>query len=88
MDEIPIVLLMQHLYEQNLNSAILISSDGDYTPLIKLLMTKDKIITLISPYETKYCSILLKRTGVKIVYLNEQQSILENKKAPDGDETP
>lgn len=36
------------------------------------------------------CSILLKRTEVKISYLNEQRSILEaqKEKAPDGDETP
>ena len=37
------------------------------------------------------CSILLKRTGAKIAYINDQRSHLElvqKEKAPDGDKTP
>ena len=37
------------------------------------------------------CSILLKRTGARISYINEQRSHLElsqKEKAPDGDRTP
>lgn len=83
-----VVLAMQNAYENKFDKAILVSSDGDYTPLVKFLMSKNKIDTVVSPYETKKCSILLKRTGVKISYINDQKSILEaqKEKAPDVDE--
>ena len=51
---------------------------------------------LMSPYGARYCSVLLKRTDVKISYLEDQQAVLEaddykiigeNKKAPDEDKT-
>jgi len=44
---------------------------------------------ILSPNTEKKCSILLKRTGAPIAYLNDQSSILEakNEKAPDADET-
>ncbi len=47
-------------------------------------------IYMSSNYETKKCSILLKRTNVKIAYITDQREILElqKEKAPDGDRTP
>lgn len=41
--------------------------------------------TVLSPYETKKCSVLIKRTGVKIAYIDEQKNILEKEKAPNID---
>ena len=32
---------------------------------------------ILSPYETEKCSILLKRTGVKISYIIDQENILK-----------
>jgi len=83
-----VVMAMQNAYENKFDKAILVSSDGDYTPLVKFLMSKNKINTVMSPYETKKCSVLLKRTGVKISYITDQKSILETQKekAPDVDE--
>jgi|SRR3989344_7074374 len=75
-----VVLAMQDVYENRFGSSILVSSDGDYTPLVKFLIGKNKIETIISPYETKKCSVLLKRTGVKIAYITDQKTILETKK--------
>lgn len=72
-----IVHAMQNAYENKFDKAILVSSDGDYTPLVKFLNDKNKIEVILSPYETKKCSILLKRTGVKISYISDQQSILK-----------
>ena len=45
-------------------------------------------MVILSPAIEKRCSILLKRTGVKITYINDQKSILEarNEKAPAGTE--
>ncbi|MDO8579565.1 MAG: NYN domain-containing protein, partial [bacterium] len=83
-----VVLAMQDAYENRFDNAILVSSDGDYSPLVKFLIRKNKIETVVSPYETKKCSVLLKKTGVKIAYITDQMSILKtpNKKAPDVDE--
>ncbi len=83
-----VVLAMQDAYEDRFGSAILVSSDGDYAPLVKFLITKGKMEAVVSPYETKKCSVLLKRTGVKIAYIKDQKTILQaqKEKAPDVDE--
>ena len=59
--------------------------------MIKFLQEKNKLHVILSPREEKNCSILLKRTGAKISYINDQKSLLESsqkEKAPDGDKTP
>jgi len=48
-----------------------------FDPLVKFLKEKNKIGFILSPYETKKCSILLKRTGVKISYISDQKNILK-----------
>ncbi|HNZ55632.1 MAG TPA: hypothetical protein PKN73_02840, partial [Candidatus Paceibacterota bacterium] len=63
--------------EENFNKAIIISSDGDYASLVKVLRDKEKLETILSPATANKCSILLKRLNVKISYLDEQKSILE-----------
>lgn len=72
-----VVQAMRDAYENKFNKAILVSSDGDYAPLVKFLKEKNKIEFIISPYETKKCSVLLKRTGVKIAYISDQENILK-----------
>ena len=72
-----VVKAMRDTYENNCDNVILVSSDGDYASLVTFLIEKNKIKTILSPYETKKCSILLKRTGVSIAYINEQKSILK-----------
>ncbi len=66
-------------YENNLEKAIITASDGDYSGLVKFLNEKNKIMVILSPANEKKCSILLKRTGVPITYLNDKRSILEKK---------
>jgi len=77
-------------YENKFDKAIIVSSDGDYASLIKFLKERGKLKAILSPHTQNLCSILLKRTGVPIAYLNEQERILQiqKEKAPDGDETP
>lgn len=81
----------QDFYEGDLNKAILVASDGDYAPLVKVLKSRDRIEVILSPAPAEKCSILLKRTDVAIAYINDQKSILEigtkNEKAPDADRT-
>src|SRR3989344_5509904 len=75
-----VVRAMQDAYEEKFSKAVLVSSDGDFSPLVKFLISKNKIETILSPYDTKKCSVLLKRTGVKIAYISEQHNILEYRK--------
>ncbi|MFA6408430.1 MAG: NYN domain-containing protein [Candidatus Paceibacterota bacterium] len=79
-------LLMQasaDLYEGDLNKAIIVASDGDYAPLIKVLMLKKRLEVILSPAPAEKCSILLKRTNAAIAYINDQRSIL--KVVPESD---
>jgi len=86
----------QDLYEGDLHKAVLVASDGDYAPLVKVLKDKDRLEVILSPALPEKVSLLLKRTGADIAYIHDQRSILEwrpkdstshNEKAPDADET-
>jgi len=85
-----VLKLTQDTYENLFNKALIISSDGDYAGMVKFLLEKKKIAAILSPSVKKKCSILLKRTGAPITYINDQKNILEvqKEKAPDGDRTP
>ncbi len=76
-------------YENNFEKAVIVASDGDYAGLVNFLIEKNKLRAVLSPSIPKKCSVLLKRTGAKISYLNDRKLILEvqNKKAPNADET-
>lgn len=78
-------------YENKFDKAILVSSDGDYSCLVSFLLEKQKFDTILSPHPKDRCSILLKRTNVKIVYINDKRHQLElaiaKEKAPDKDGT-
>jgi len=58
-------------YEHGVTSVVLVSSDGDYTPLVRFWTEKGVKCTIISPAPIHKCSILLKRMGVPIVYLED-----------------
>jgi len=79
------------MFRNNFHQALIVSSDGDYTNLVKFLKINQKLIAVLSPSHEKKCSILLKRTGVKISYINDQCSnlkFIKKEKIPDGDKTP
>lgn len=71
-----VVHAMQNAYEDKFDKVVLVTSDVDYAPLVKFLKEKNKIECVLSPYSTEKCSILLKRTGVKISYISDQENIL------------
>lgn len=71
-----VVRAMKDAYENTFDKAILVSSDGDYASLVTFLLEKDKIKVVLSPATPSKCSVLLKRTGVKIAYLDDQQTNL------------
>ena len=74
-------------YENNFNSAIIVSSDGDYAGLVKFLQGRKKLRVVLSPHTKDKCSILLKRTGAPITYLHDVRSFLRKEKAPGTDRT-
>lgn len=75
---------MQDSYENENSLSVLITSDGDYAPLVKFLMKKEQLKAILSPAPANKCSILLKRTGAPIVYLEDKKALIEtkNEKAP------
>jgi len=75
-------------YENTFAQAILVSSDGDYAGLVKFLLERNKFIGIISPSVSAKCSVLLKRTGARIAYINDQRSILEITKDSQKEKTP
>ncbi|MDO8617533.1 MAG: NYN domain-containing protein [Candidatus Uhrbacteria bacterium] len=74
-------------YENHFDQAVVVSSDGDYAGLVSFLKSREKLFAILSPYNEK-CSILLKRTGAKIVFLgNFRDRLSVKEKAPDEDRT-
>lgn len=65
------------VYDKQPSSVVLVSSDGDYAPLVKFWMERGIPCVIISPAPVKKCSILLKRTNAPIVYLNDVRSKIE-----------
>ncbi len=63
-------------FENRITSVVLISSDGDYAPLVKFWKEKNISCSIISPAPVEKCSILLKRTGVPIIYLDDVKNKL------------
>lgn len=62
-------------YEGNLGQAVLVSSDGNYSSLVKFLIEKDHFRTIISP--SNKCSILLRRINCPIVYLDQVKNLFQ-----------
>ena len=61
------------VFENAPQSVVLVSSDGDYAPLVRFWQEKKVECSIISPAPKNKCSILLKRTGVPIIYLDEMK---------------
>jgi uncharacterized LabA/DUF88 family protein len=61
-------------YECKARAVILVSSDGDYSPLVRFWQEKQVQCTLLSPAPIHKCSILLKRTSIPIISLQEVRS--------------
>ena len=60
-------------YENQPSSVVLVSSDGDYAPLILFWQGKKVPCTIVSPAPINKCSILLKRTKAPIIYLEDMK---------------
>ncbi len=73
-----ILQIAKDFYEQKLKSVILVSGDDDYCCIVEFLKDKKIPITIVSPNK-KYLSLLLKRTNVPIVILEDMKNKLQKK---------
>lgn len=73
-----ILSIAKDFYESCLEQAILVSGDGDYHCIVEFLKEKNIPITIVSP-NNKYLSLLLKRTNVSIVILEQFKEKLRKK---------
>ncbi|MDQ5971287.1 MAG: hypothetical protein QG566_233 [Patescibacteria group bacterium] len=65
-----ILTIAKDFYENKLESVVLVSGDGDYHCIVEFLKEKNIHIEIVSP-NRKYLSLLLKRTNVPIVILDQ-----------------
>jgi uncharacterized LabA/DUF88 family protein len=84
-----VLKIMQDFYENNFEQAIIVTSDGDYASLVKMLFEKERLKIVLSPSREKKCSILLKRINAPITYVNDVRNHIKKdskkEKAPDKD---
>lgn len=76
-------------YEHGVSAAVLISSDGDYSSLVRFWREKNIHCVILSPSPLKKCSWLLRKTNLPIVCLNDVRHKIcirsQNEKAPGTD---
>lgn len=77
-----ILQIAQDFYDQKLLSAVLVSGDGDYHCVVEFLKKKNITIKIVSP-NIKYLSLLLKRTNVPIIILDNFIEKLKMKRPSD-----
>ena len=77
---------MQDAYEGTLREAIIVTSDGDYAHLVEVLLKRKQLHAVLSPSPSARCSVLLKRTSARIVYLEDKKVLVspQKKKPPAG----
>jgi uncharacterized LabA/DUF88 family protein len=90
-----VLRVTQDYYEKKYDGAVIVSSDGDYSSLVKFLHEQGKLKQILSPAPEARCSILLKKTNAPITYLNQVRNLISysstrkkrKEKAPDADGT-
>ena len=63
-------------YKKKYDEVIIVSGDGDFSCLIKFLEKENVLHRLIAP-NIKRCSIFLKRSTNRVVYLNNVEEVLK-----------
>src|SRR3989344_2111680 len=65
-----ILSIAKDFYENKLESVVLVAGDGDYHCIVEFLKEKNIPVSIVSP-NRKYLSLLLKRTNVPIIILDQ-----------------
>ena len=61
---------VRDVYENAPSQAVIVSGDGDFSCLIDFLDEKKLLRTMIAP-NRKYCSYLLRKKNLPLVYMND-----------------
>jgi uncharacterized LabA/DUF88 family protein len=68
---------VQDVYENNYDSTIIVSSDGDFCCLVQFLQKKNKFGMVLSPRDKNKCSTLIKRFATRITFLPEVRHLID-----------
>ena len=63
-----------------LDWSIIITGDGDFTPLVKILQDKDKFMRVIAPNRKYVSSLLRKAVGSHITFMQEISQKVKRRK--------
>ena len=63
-----------------MSQAIIITGDGDFTPLVKILQDKDKFMRVIAPNREYASSLLRKAVGSHITFMQEISQKVKRRK--------
>lgn len=74
-----VIHAISQTYEKTMQNVVLVTSDGDFASLVRFLKNRGTNIHILSPSQPQRCSLLLKRAGVPIAYLNEHRNKLERR---------
>ena len=66
--------------EKEYSQAIIITGDGDFTPLVKILQDKDKFMRVIAPNRKYASSLLRKAVGSYITFMQEISQKVKRRK--------
>jgi len=72
-----VLYAVKDFYEKKYDKAILVTSDGDFACLVKFLMKHNATNVLLSPRSGRKCSSLLRKSSVKITFLNQIRNKIE-----------
>ena len=70
--------MCSNFYEDKIDTAILVSGDGDYHCIVHFLKNNKTPIKIVSP-NRKYLSYLLKKLSVPTIFLDEFSEKLRRK---------
>jgi uncharacterized LabA/DUF88 family protein len=78
-----VLKVVSDYYEENFDSCVLLSGDGDFSCLVNFLARKKALCALIVPSEAR-CSLLLKRAWQSIVTLDKHYKKFSRKVSNSG----
>lgn len=69
-------------FQKAFTKCVIVTSDGDYTGLVKLLKKEDALELLLSPASFDRCSILLRKCNIRIASVQSIRNRICKRKSP------
>jgi uncharacterized LabA/DUF88 family protein len=70
-----VLKIITDYFEKRVDKIIIVSSDGDYSGLVKFLRERNVFQCLVSP--SNNCSFLLRKLNIPIIYLDTQKNTIK-----------